>query len=478
MFHVKQKRLLGFLAATGLSAAVLTGCISDESRGWAAPVRVDDTQVVSVSKGKLDGIDISVNPEPAWTGTLSVPLGDADTRLLSTTIDASDTVFQGDLLRIGSEIVRVRSLNVNGAEREMHLDRGFAGTVASSHGAGTKIEAFRRHWRFPDDWHIRTGSARNLDAIYGTPVTDDDGIMYVGGYGGWAYAFDPAAVNLDAAGDEQEPKVAISRAGGAVIGGVTLDDEGQFLYVTAREGVVSVSTERLKSALAAGGGEVDPEPGFNFESDGEIWASPTYSDGVVYVTSLEGHLYALDAATGNVNWSFKSNQGLVTRPVIAGDLVLAGGFDSRLIAVDKATGEFVWEYAATNWIFSSPIVEDGIAYFGDFDSVLHAVDIETGTATWTFAVDRGKIRGAVALSGDTLVLGTDDGWLVGVNRETQQRAWEVKIERDIHADLVASNGDVLIAPSGCITLAGTDLRVFYNTVEAETGTLRRVEAVC
>src|SRR5690606_22614975 len=102
------------------------------------------------------------------------------TRLQSATLSASDTPFQGDLLRIESEIVRVRSLNVNGAERELILDRGFAGTTASSHAAGVAVEAFRRAWRFPDDWHIREGDARSLDGIYGTPVVDGDGIMYVG----------------------------------------------------------------------------------------------------------------------------------------------------------------------------------------------------------------------------------------------------------------------------------------------------------
>ena len=65
MFHVKQRRILRFIALAGLSAGVLTGCVSAESRGWGGPVETNDTQVVSVRKGKLDGVDTWSDPTPA-----------------------------------------------------------------------------------------------------------------------------------------------------------------------------------------------------------------------------------------------------------------------------------------------------------------------------------------------------------------------------------------------------------------------------
>jgi outer membrane protein assembly factor BamB len=257
-----------------------------------------------VSKGKLDGIDTRNDPEPAWIGTLSSPLAVNDSRLLSVAIEPTGTPFQGDFLRIESEIVRIRSLTINGAEREMHLDRGVAGTTASAHAAGAEIEAFRRAWRFPDDWHIRESGARGLDGIYGSPLTDSAGVMYAGDYGGWVYAFDPTSVNLDAVNDDDEPDVAVVDLGEAVIGGLALDEDAGLLYVTAAEELHAVSLDRLRASLAAGGGVVDIEVGFSFKAGGELWAAPAVEDGVVYLTSLDGKLYALDGATGNVNWSF------------------------------------------------------------------------------------------------------------------------------------------------------------------------------
>ena len=478
MFHVKRRRVLGFIALAALSAGILSGCVSDESRGWGAPVETEDSQVVSARKGKLDGVDTRTDPPPAWTATLSTPLSDNDTRLLTTAISPSDTPYQGDLLRIESEIVRVRSLDVNGTERELILDRGFAGTVASSHAAGAEIEAFRRAWRFPDDWHIREGAARGLDGIYATPLVDTDGIMYVGDYGGWLYAFDPAMANLDAANDDDEPDVATVDLGDPVIGGLALDEATGTVYVTAGEWVRAVSVERMKSSLAAGGGEIDFEAGFSFHTEGEIWSAPVIEDGVLYVTSLDGNLYALDPATGSVNWSFDAGNGLATTPVIVDDLILVAGFDDALFAVNKSSGEPAWEFAASNWILATPVVEGGTAYFGDFDGILHAVNVESGTEEWSLPLNRGIIRGSAAISGDFVVVGTDDGWLIGVNHTTQERAWETAIDTGIQADLVSSNDEVLMAPQSCVTLSGGEVRTYFRAVEAATGTLRRVEGLC
>jgi outer membrane protein assembly factor BamB len=158
--------------------------------------------------------------------------------------------------------------------------------------------------------------------------------------------------------------------------------------------------------------------------------------------------------------------------------VLVGGFTARLYSVNRDSGEVQWEYEADNWILATPVITDGTAYFGDFDGVLHAVNAESGAPEWSLDLDRGKIRASSAVSGDFVVVGTDEGWLIGVNRQTQQLAWEVELGTDILADLVADGEDVLIAPRGCVNLSGSEVEVYYHAVEAASGTLRRVEAVC
>ncbi len=119
-----------------------------------------------------------------------------------------------------------------------------------------------------------------------------------------------------------------------------------------------------------------------------------------------------------------------------------------------------------------------MAYFGDFDSILHAVEVQSGNGQWTLALDRGKIRAGAAVLDGFAVLGTDDGWLIGVNLDTQALAWEVQLETDIRADLVAAGDEVLLAPDDCQTLPGGDFEVYYRAVDPATGTLKRVDGIC
>lgn len=477
-FHVKQGRFLGFFALLGLTGVLAAGCISDETRGWGAPMATDDTQVVSTSKGNLSGLDTRPEPEPGWTATLSAPLDERENRIPASAISPTDTPYQGDLLYVDAEIMRIRSLTINGGQRELHLDRGYAGTSAASHAAGTQIDAFRRAWQFPDDWHIREDAADGIGGVYGAPVADEDGVLYVGDYDGWLYAFRPGDVNRDAGGNNDEPKVAVTDLEGRIVGGIALDPESGMLYAAGGDRLHAVDTGSLKGALDIGGGVIEPDPGFNFQAEDQIWTSPTLADGSLFVSSLDGNLYSLDPATGEVRWTFETDTGFMTTPVVVDGLVLVGGFNNTLYAVNADTGEQAWSFEVGNWILSTPVVSDGTAYFGDFDGILHAVNVASGSEDWAVPLNRGEIRGSPAVVDSTVVVGTDGGWLIGVDRTQQQPTWEVDVGTDLRADLVASGDEVLMAPNGCVTPPGSDTSTYYRAVDPATGELKSAIGVC
>ena len=96
-------------------------------------------------------------------------------------------------------------------------------------------------------------------------------------------------------------------------------------------------------------------------------ATPTVADGMVYVSSAYGKLYALDSQTGSQQWSrdlareFGSKRprwGFCPSPLVAGDLVLieAGGTGGHsLIAFDKISGDVAWKTGRDKLGYSSPI---------------------------------------------------------------------------------------------------------------------------
>jgi outer membrane protein assembly factor BamB len=88
------------------------------------------------------------------------------------------------------------------------------------------------------------------------------------------------------------------------------------------------------------------------------------------------------------------------------------------------------------------------------------------------------LRGSPAISGSNLVIGSDDGWLVGVNINRRERVWEKDLGRAIQASAITSGNEVLIAPSGCSTIEGTSTETYYRAVNPANGDLTQTEGVC
>src|SRR5689334_165580 len=87
---------------------------------------------------------------------------------------------------------------------------------------------------------------------------------------------------------------------------------------------------------------------WTFKTEGPIIGSPAISNGVVYIGSVDGNLYAVDQETGKQKWKFKTFAGrqVTSSPTIANGLVYFGGFDGVVYAVDAQTGTLKWNFVA------------------------------------------------------------------------------------------------------------------------------------
>ena len=129
----------------------------------------------------------------------------------------------------------------------------------------------------------------------------------------------------------------------------------------------------------------------------------TSADGTVYFcSSAENKVYAIDASTGAVKWTFYTNAPPRLAPTIWKGKVYFGSDDGTAYCLDAADGEVVWKFdcAPTSekmlgtgrlmslWPMRTGVmVEDGVAYFtaGLFPAegvYLYAVDAEDGRLIW------------------------------------------------------------------------------------------------
>ena len=150
---------------------------------------------------------------------------------------------------------------------------------------------------------------------------------------------------------------------------------------------------------------------WRFKTEGPIIGSPAIANGVVYIGSIDGHLYAVDQETGKQKWKFKTlgSRQVTSSPTIANGLVYFGGFDGILYALDAETGTMKWNFLAEyerrfqgqrlhgyppgyqtipdSWDIytSSPAVSGGRVFIGSGDGNVYCVDAQTGILQWKFA---------------------------------------------------------------------------------------------
>jgi hypothetical protein len=141
-------------------------------------------------------------------------------------------------------------------------------------------------------------------------------------------------------------------------------------------------------------------------------ASPAIADGRVFIGSRDGFLYGFDVTTGKELWRFDHKISWVpTSPAVAGGMVYAGSSDGRFVqAVDAATGQERWRFRSNKPVWSSPLVARGVVYVADYDGMVWSVDASTGIAL-SHVRTGGVIHASPVLAGHTLFVGCDDGTL-------------------------------------------------------------------
>jgi len=175
---------------------------------------------------------------------------------------------------------------------------------------------------------------------------------------------------------------------------------------------------------------------WKFATGDVVHASPAYADGLVVVGSWDGRLYALDAATGAQRWAFQAGvdplihnqQGFQSSAAIADGVVYVGCRDAHLYAIDLHTGVERWKVdTANSWVVGSPAVAQGRVFFATSDTAqYHVVDAATGAETQPVASTQAYVFGSPTVAGDTVLLGILNGTLQARDRVDGRVLWQFR----------------------------------------------------
>jgi len=165
---------------------------------------------------------------------------------------------------------------------------------------------------------------------------------------------------------------------------------------------------------------------WQFQTGNTINTSPVEVDGILYFTSSDEYLYALDAQTGALKWKFLLGKSPES-PTVADGFVYVSPGGSPLYALDAKTGQQKWTFLPNvrkdyGLISSSPVVANGIVYFGASNSYLFALDAKTGHLKWKSYMQAG-ILASVSISKGVIYVPLASGDVAAVNAETGAVIW-------------------------------------------------------
>ena len=87
---------------------------------------------------------------------------------------------------------------------------------------------------------------------------------------------------------------------------------------------------------------------FGFPGATSVWGQPAISGGRVFLGVDTGFVYALDAASGCVIWSFEAEAGVRTAISVDAGKAWFGDMKANVYAVNALTGEMIWKVRVEN----------------------------------------------------------------------------------------------------------------------------------
>ena len=190
---------------------------------------------------------------------------------------------------------------------------------------------------------------------------------------------------------------------------------------------------RLDEINAENVSELEPVWTFSTGVTGGHEAPPIVNDGIMYFTTPQNLVYALDARSGELIWLYRhdlpsnyiafhrTNRGVA----LYGDKVYTATLDARVIALDAVTGEEVWDVSVQDnyfgyYITIAPLAIEGKIMVGTSGGELGirgfvaALDAETGEEVWrTYTVPAPGEPGNDTWPGESWRTGGAAVWVPG-----------------------------------------------------------------
>lgn len=199
--------------------------------------------------------------------------------------------------------------------------------------------------------------------------------------------------------------------------------------------VVYANTSGIIYALdAATGNEL-----WKYKTGGKIFSTPAvYGKGdaaSVIIGSCDTYIYSLNIKSGKVNWKFKCGKSVMGTPAILGNKVFIGASDHTFRALNAKTGKLIWENKEIKgFIEARPYADNGQVVIGDWANTLYSFNPSNGKLQWTWKVKGSRMVSPAAVwpikANGNIIFATPERVTYGLDAKTGKQLWRIKGGRE------------------------------------------------
>ena len=202
---------------------------------------------------------------------------------------------------------------------------------------------------------------------------------------------------------------------------------------------------------------------WEYKTNAGIGQSIIAGDGVLYVTTKDGVIIALDDSTGdkigqrkrrvnrestcaldqhhliiarrydsptlllhnltNNKIIWEDNAGYIaSEPLLVRGRVIVTTLWNETVAYDFLSGERIWTFRADDKIYSSPVYAKGLIFFGCSDGKVRAIDEKYGKLHWQYLTNAAVLASGAA-NKNTLFIGSTDNTMYAFSLESGFLNW-------------------------------------------------------
>ena len=173
---------------------------------------------------------------------------------------------------------------------------------------------------------------------------------------------------------------------------------------------------------------------------------------MVYATNDNGFIYAVDARSGKLAWSFNAYNQLMSTPIVA-------TIDGRsLVFIGAGNSVFAYSHAKQFGVPGAQVIR------GNGVSAIYALDAKTGDEVWVYKT-KGEDMPTPALYQGKLLFGNGDGHAYALDAATGKLAWKTPIQ-----SFVSMSSATLDPARGVLVMGGTHPSKIYG-FDAASGKL-------